>query len=307
MVHRLMVGLGTVGVERVLIMPAGSGLLDSLLRSVRSRPDAGLPALEVLDYRLSGTADDTVRAVGEMVGAGASALAVLGGDGTSRVVAQACGETPLCALSTGTNNAFPAIREATVAGIATGLVATGAVDPAVAARPAKCLAARWRTPSGEGEDLALVDVAVTREPWVGARALWRPADISEVVVALGEPGGVGLSSLAGLIDPVGRDDAHGLLLRLAPADEADVVVRAPIAPGLVLPVGIVEARRIGLDETVTLGVPPGSLALDGEREIELTGPAEVEITLSRDGPHVIDVDGVMAAAAAGGMLTLRRR
>ena len=30
---------------------------------------------------------------------------------------------PICALSTGTNNVFPEMRETTVAGIATGLVA----------------------------------------------------------------------------------------------------------------------------------------------------------------------------------------
>ena len=33
----------------------------------------------------------------------------------------------MLALSTGTNNVFPAVREATIAGLAAGLVATGAV------------------------------------------------------------------------------------------------------------------------------------------------------------------------------------
>ena len=54
-----------------------------------------------------------------------AAIVVLGGDGTHRVVAEARGDVPLCALSTGTNNVFPELREATVAGLATGLVATG--------------------------------------------------------------------------------------------------------------------------------------------------------------------------------------
>jgi predicted polyphosphate/ATP-dependent NAD kinase len=65
-----------------------------------------------------------------MRAAGVDAIVVLGGDGTSRVVARSCGEIALCPLSTGTNNAFPSIREATVAGIATGLVVGGRVEPA---------------------------------------------------------------------------------------------------------------------------------------------------------------------------------
>ncbi|MBA5760390.1 NAD(+)/NADH kinase, partial [Escherichia coli] len=52
-------------------------------------------------------------------------IVVLGGDGTHRAVAAHCGTTPLVALSTGTNNAFPEHREATVAGVAAGLAATG--------------------------------------------------------------------------------------------------------------------------------------------------------------------------------------
>ncbi|MCM3016396.1 NAD(+)/NADH kinase, partial [Bacillus subtilis] len=66
------------------------------------------------------------------IGARADVAIVLGGDGTHRAVAAHCGATPLVALSTGTNNAFPEHREATVAGVAAGLAATGAVPAEVA-------------------------------------------------------------------------------------------------------------------------------------------------------------------------------
>jgi len=46
---------------------------------------------------------------------------------------------PVCALSTGTNNAFPEMREATVAGLATGLVATGKLDAERTLRRTKVL------------------------------------------------------------------------------------------------------------------------------------------------------------------------
>src|SRR3712207_8178514 len=53
-------------------------------------------------------------------------------------------------------------------------------------------------------DCALVDVAVNSERFVGARALWRAGNVSEVVVASASPEAVGLSSVAGLLDPVPR-------------------------------------------------------------------------------------------------------
>src|SRR5919201_599750 len=74
----------------------------------------------------------TGASVFEMRARGVGAIVVLGGDGTHRLVAKHCDTIPLCALSTGTNNVFPELREATVAGLATGLVATG--DVATSAR-----------------------------------------------------------------------------------------------------------------------------------------------------------------------------
>ena len=75
---------------------------------------------------------------------------------------------PICALSTGTNNVFPEMRETTVAGIATGLVAIGHAGPDGLRREPVLIVERPRAEP----DLALVDVAVTSERFVGARALW---------------------------------------------------------------------------------------------------------------------------------------
>ncbi|WP_457806252.1 NAD(+)/NADH kinase, partial [Stenotrophomonas maltophilia] len=122
MVYRLMVGLAAVGVERVLMMPAASGLYDSLERTLRaasasSGTKLAVPELELVEMTVRHTVRDTIDSLAEMTRRGVSAVVVLGGDGTSRVVARHCGtDVPLCTLSTGTNNAFPEMREATVAG-----------------------------------------------------------------------------------------------------------------------------------------------------------------------------------------------
>jgi predicted polyphosphate/ATP-dependent NAD kinase len=299
MVYRLMVGLGAAGVDRVLMMPAGSGLSESLLRTLRSHPERERPVLEPLDLRVSGTADDTVAAVAAMRAAGVAALVILGGDGTTRLVARECGDLPLCALSTGTNNAFPAIREATVAGLATGLVATGRIPEPSAVRRAKALRIR----AGGHDDLALVDAALTTEPWVGARAFWRPDQISEVVLAFAEPSAVGLSSIGGLLKPIGRFEPRGLHLRFTSTERAGPVIMGSIAPGLVVPVGIEAVRVLEPGEEIELEAKGGSLALDGEREHELAQGERVSITLTREGPLVVDVDTVMAWAAAHGLFT----
>jgi predicted polyphosphate/ATP-dependent NAD kinase len=245
-------------------------------------------------------ARDTAYAVGKMCERGVSSIDVLGGDGTNRVVARHCDPNiPLCALSTGTNNTFPKMQEATVAGLATGLVATGQVGDEVLRRE-KIL---YVTIDGETDrDCALVEVAVNSERFVGARALWRAEDISEIVVASASPEAVGLSSIAGLLDPVERSTPHGLYVRLAPPGDADTVLTVPLAPGLIAPVGVVESRRVEPGESVELEPKVGSLALDGEREIEIGPQNEVKVRLESDGPSTIDVGEVMREAARRGLL-----
>jgi predicted polyphosphate/ATP-dependent NAD kinase len=303
MVYRLMVGLKAVGVERVLMMPAASGLSESLNRNLRSNAANSerqpLPELELIELTVRHCARDTVEAVQAMVEREVSAIVVLGGDGTNRVVARHCSDVPICTLSTGTNNAFPRMREATVAGLATGLVATGQVGDKVMRRE-KILRVGL---NGEPDhDCALVDVAVSAERFVGARALWRVRDISEVFVASASPDAVGLSAVAGLLDPIPRSAGYGLHLRLTDPEQADTVLSVPLAPGLVVPVGVAETKRIEPGEVVCTAPASGSLALDGEREIELSSDDQVEVRLDVDGPLTIGVEEVMQKAARHGLL-----
>jgi predicted polyphosphate/ATP-dependent NAD kinase len=298
MVFRLMAGLGAAGVERVLMMPAADGVGAALDRQLRSRHttlgDARFPQLEVLEHTPTGTAEDTVRAVAEMCAREVSVIVVLGGDGTHRVVAGGCGETPLCALSTGTNNVFPEMREATVAGLAVGLLATGRVPADAALTRADALAV-----SGpHRRELALVDVAVSRARFVGSRAVWRAGDVSELFVALTSPGAVGLSAIAGLLG------AGPLHVRLAPPEEAALVLDVPLAPGLVVPVGVAEHRALQAGERVEIAPTTGTVALDGEREIERSAEDRLMVELV-PGPRRIDVDAVMRHAAATGVLATR--
>jgi predicted polyphosphate/ATP-dependent NAD kinase len=299
MVFRLLAGLGATGVEKVWMMPAGEGLSGSLLRRRRSSAGRGgvgdtrMPALAFLDMPMHGDARDSTNAARTLVDLGVAAIVVLGGDGTNRAVVKACGDTPLCPLSTGTNNAFPTLLESTVAGMATGLVATGRVPRDVATSRHK----RLDVCCGDILDLALVDVAASTDRFVGARALWRVSDLGAAVVSFADPTAVGLSAVAGHVHPTARTDDHGLYLRLGPPDDADTAVTVALAPGLIAHVGVSDVREIAYGEEVAVAPADGCLALDGEREIERNDTDDVTVTLA-PGPLVIDVDAVMTYAAA---------
>lgn len=301
MAYRALAGLGAAGVDRALIMPAPGGVSESLARQLRARAatpaGAPFPHVETLALELAHDARDTVRTVELMRERGVGAIIVLGGDGTHRAVAAASGDVPLCALSTGTNNAFPELREATVAGLAAGLVASGRLGPQTLRREKALAIALDGTPV----DLALVDVATSGERWVGARAVWRPETARELVVARASAASIGLSAIAGLIEPVSPRDAHGLHLRLGPAGSSWRTVLVPLAPGLVVEVGIEEVRRVERGVPLELAPLRGSIALDGERELEVGPDDRVSVTVG-DGPVTVDVEAAMAEAAARGLL-----
>jgi hypothetical protein len=297
-VRRALLGLDAVGVERVLFMPDYFSIVPRALDGLGVHFAASpLPLAMHADQR------DSRLAAELLAEAEVDCIITLGGDGTNRVVSQGCGRIPLVPISTGTNNVFPSLVEGTLAGLAAGLLATGVVGEEVV-RTAKRLDVLV---DGAVIDLALVDVAFSRERFIGSRAIWDPAAVRELVLAAAEPGCIGLSAIGAHLDPIARDAPEGLYLRLAdpsahgrPAETPKATVLAPIAPGLIAAVGVREFRRIAIGEEVALEEAAGSLALDGERELVLRPPKRASVRLSANGPRVLDIRGALGAAAARG-------
>ena len=299
MISRLLSALGAGGVEEVYMMPDVGGISLRLRRMLQTSSLQPRPRVTFFDMPVEDSAADTLLAAERMLAAGVGAIVVLGGDGTHRLVAQVCGDTPLTALSTGTNNVFPSVREATIAGLATALVATGQI---AAGEATSCNKALRVTVNGT-RDLALVDICVSTSLWIGSKALWRADDLCQLFVAFAEADAVGLSSVAGLLRPVSRRTQAGVRLDLAPLEEAAVTVTAPIAPGLIVPVGVAAVHDMRPGERQTVCAPRGVIALDGEREIEFSDGDRVVVWLDANGPRTIDIDRVMACAAQSGLLT----
>jgi len=297
MVLRLLAAAGAAGVERALVSTDGMGVAGGVARGLaRRRASAGrLPAPEFVELdAVTGTADDTRALVRAMRARGAGVIVVLGGDGTVRAAAADIGDTPLLPLSTGTNNAFPEMWEATVAGTAAGLLATERVPVDQVTHRSKAL----HVTAGDAHEIALVDVCITTVAHIAAKALWQTDTLRELYCTFAEPHAIGLSSIAGLLHPVGRTDPNGVVVRMGPGS----TVLAPVAPGVVAPVEVAEVGPLAAGDARRVALPRGTVAVDGEREIEFGPATPVTVALAHDGPRVLDVRAALAAAAARRLL-----
>lgn len=288
--RRVFAGVVSTGAERILVMPDHSGLARPASSDVEGQINLDFVEMPVADHQ--GASTNAARAMAEQ---GADCIVTLGGDGTNRVVAKGCGEVPLVPISTGTNNVFPANTEGTLAGIAAGSVATGLISRDEVCRRSKRIDIYV---DGERRDDALVDAAVSNQMFVGARAVWDTKTLHAMFLTRAEPVSIGLSSIGSRLTPVSIDEECGLYIRLAgePGPNA-TTVRAPIAPGTISEVEILDWRKIAPGEQVDINLHPGTIALDGEREVELLPDQTVYTSLSMDGPWVVDVPKAMLLAA----------
>jgi predicted polyphosphate/ATP-dependent NAD kinase len=286
-VRRVLLGLDSVGVARVWYMPDTYAIVPRAAAGVDLRLD-----LEPLPMAVLNHPGDSYEAARRMVDLGATAIVTLGGDGTNRVVAKGSGDVPLVPISTGTNNVFPRMIEGTLAGLAGGLVATGVVPPSRGVRQLPRLDVYL---DGEVRDLALIDVVTSGHAWVGARALWDPAHLREVVLSRVAAAEIGICGLGGLLFPNDCGRQCGVHIVIG-AGERTVVT--PLAPGLIRQIPVAAASLLAPGEAVDLNAAPGTVALDGEREFELLGREQsLSVALIERGPRVVDIDAAIQAGA----------
>ncbi len=224
-VRRLLLGLYASGTQRVEIMPDPFGIGVRALKGLRDRPEV-VDTASLIDMPIVHTSADSLRAAQYLRDAGVGCIIVLGGDGTSRIVAKGAGQVPLLPLSTGTNNVVPYFIEGTIAGSAAAYVARRPD----ADRKALC----WRHKrllvrvNGEMVDQALVEVALVSTGFVGARAVWEIGSLRQVFVTRAQPINIGLSAIIGVVNPVDPAYPGGASATIT-QDGRKVMV--PIAPG----------------------------------------------------------------------------
>ena len=288
--RRVFAGLVATGVDRVLVMPDLSRLAAPAMEDVASDIEACYLDMPRVDHQ-----DGSTLAARMMASEGAGCIVTLGGDGTNRVVAKGAGDVPIVPISTGTNNVFPQMVEGTLAGIAAGSVAAGldGLDAAIT----RCKRLDVLV-DDEPADMALIDAAVSSEMFVGARAVWDMDTVGDVFLTRAEPASIGISAVGAQLRPVSIDEPIGLWLRLGRDDSPTArSVKAPIGPGMVPEVPVAEWAVLRPGERRLIDQRPGTLALDGEREVTLLPGMKVEVVLNLEGPRVVDVAHVLRLLA----------
>jgi len=286
-VRRLLRGLEAAGVEQVYYMPDNTGICAGAFSTLAETGPQGIP----VEFPMTNRQEDSTTAAALMAAAGVSCIITLGGDGTNRAVFKGSGpDTPLLPISTGTNNVFPEFQEGTTAGYAAGLFAAGKID-----LPAAC----WRSKvlkikrAGVMVDLALVDLAVASDNFIGAKAIWDVSHLLELFLTRAQPWNIGLSAIGGALGNIPAEGSRGLHLVFGPGGR---VVQAPVGPGLFAEVSIARKNELEIgvevplqfEQTVTLG-------FDGERDLVARPGDPLSVELSAAGPWVLDTRQALTA------------
>jgi hypothetical protein len=299
-VTRLILGALNHGVERIFLANEPFRINERAIENLSERDK-----VEILTLPLTHTAADTTHMAEAMWAAGCRTFIVLGGDGTSRIVARALPAANLLPLSTGTNNVFPQLVEASVAGAAAGLICTQQLARQDHCYQCKQIHVKVNGGHANGgiEDMALVDAVMLRNESMGSLLPFAPENIQAVFLTRAEPASVGMSPIGGYVMPCGAKDRFGV--QVSCGEPAVRRVRAPLSPGLYGEVPIKSFARIELGTAHSIH-GPGILAFDGDRSINLGPEDSAEITINNNGPWIIEPAPVMLAAAVAGLFGINR-
>ncbi len=279
---RVMIAAESKGIEEIYFMPDPQGLARAI--QAKLKQDGGpWQLIKILDFLPMGKATDTAKAVAEFERLECRAILVMGGDGTSRDIAQTGTMIPILPISTGTNNVYPEAIEGTIAGMTMGVVA---MDPeSVLTRRDK----RIRVSVNGGEEwIALVDVVCSEQTEIASRAVWSSDDIRWLAVTRATPASIGLSSIVGQWEYLSPRESGWIFFVCGAEGEIRL---SPIIPGRMIPVGKIALTRHSCKEKHEwVADRGGTLALDGERMVRIRKGDCVKLQVDQKGPNRILVE-----------------
>lgn len=277
---RFIIGLDSMGVDEVLLMPDIYGLAEEVEEELRKKVSL---RIKLTEMDCKGTVEDTVQAARLMKASGVNLIAGFGGDGTLRAIFKGAGVVPLLGVPLGTNNVLSrSSYEPSVLGVLAGFVVRGFIPLHKTVIPMKVVKLYA---DGRLADIALIDMAFIPDSFIGARAIWRVEDIKYIVYSKCEPTDVGLTSIGGSLRPITLEDDKGLLIELGPGY---LRIPAVIAPGLIEKVTVKSFKIINVNERIEIPRGRYAVAFDGERELTVTDDVELYVEISREGPLLVD-------------------
>ncbi|HOK49198.1 MAG TPA: NAD(+)/NADH kinase [Sedimentibacter sp.] len=298
-VERIVLGAQALGVEKVYVMPDSYNMGYRVEDKLNSCNELRCEINVINMMRFDGM-EDTVKAADYMEkNDDIKCIIILGGDGTNRAAAKSIKNTPIITISTGTNNVYPTMLEGTVAGMAAAAVASDRFD-----------AGRYVLKDKRIEiykddnliDIALIDAVISKDVFIGSRAIWNIDSIEKIFVTRAHPASIGFSSLVGCKKIIYPEDDFGAYVDINSGREK---IKAPVAAGVVEPVSVSEPVILGFgDEYEFTANDRGTIALDGEREIEFKKDQKLVFKITREGPYHVDVIKVLETAQESNFFTI---
>ncbi|WMJ78820.1 MULTISPECIES: ATP-NAD kinase family protein [unclassified Sedimentibacter] len=297
-VERVVLGAQALGVERIYMMPdsynMGYRVEDKL--NTCSELECEINVINMMRYD---GIEDTLKAAEYMENAKVGCIVTLGGDGTNRAVAKVIKNTPVITISTGTNNAYPVMMEGTVAGMAAAAVASGRFNKSLFVRKDKRIEIYK---DNALKDIALIDAVISKDIFVGSKAIWNMDNIEKIFVSRCHPASIGFSSIAGCKKIIFPDDDFGACIDIN-VDNSKVA--AAVAAGVVVPISISEPTILDIDEEYEYTTCcRGTIALDGEREIQFSENQKYVFKITRNGPYHVNVKKALETAQLNGFFSI---
>ena len=297
-VERIILGAQALGVKKVFIMPDSYNMGYRVEDKLNSCNELKCEINVVNMIRFDGM-EDTVKAADYMENnEEIKCIVTLGGDGTNRAVAKKLKNTPIITISTGTNNVYPIMLEGTIAGMAAAAVASGRFDNN------KFITKDKRIEIYKDDkliDIALIDAVISRDIFIGSKAIWDMNSIDKIIVTRGHPASIGFSSLVGCKKIIYPEDNFGACVDI---NLNDGIIKAPIAAGVVEEISVGELKILALDEGYEFTADNrGTIALDGEREVEFSKGQKFIFKIRRTGPYHVDVIKALETAQLNGFFT----
>ncbi len=282
-----------LGVNKIILAPDFYGIIDKTLDAL------GKIAVDVdlIDMEPVGGPEDTLVSVDYMVRRNADCIIILGGDGTVRVASKVSKQTPLIPVSTGTNNVVPYFIDGSVAGFAAGVVALNRESSMYYSVRIKKLDV---VINGESRDHALVDVALTDYMFRGSKAVIDVERVGEAIVSIAKPTSIGLASIGAMIKPISMESDEAIYFSLG-EDSFGLKLRALTGPGVLknITVNGVKIYKVGDIVVFNRTKKTYTVALDGEREIEVDPSDEIKVYINPEGPVIVDIESLIKAIAEG--------
>ena len=297
-VERIILGAQKLGVAKIYLMPdsftMGQDVIDNLSLSKKLTAD-----IEILDFELTASPKDTETSAKLMEEMEVGCVVVLGGDGTNRIAAKHLKKVPMIGVSTGTNNAYPKMIEGTIVGMAAAAVATDKIDCKKECQRDKIIEVGK---NGEWIDMALMDLVISDEVFIGSKAIWDIKHIKEIIVSKCHPATIGFSAVVGVHKIIRECDDFGGKISLNTGDYKFV---APISAGVMTDcvssgIELIELNKVIEWEAAFRGI----IAVDGEREIAFRQGDQMKFRISRSGPINVDVNKAIEHAQKAGFFKL---